>query len=195
MRWLDGSCQWKPSDFDARHTMNIFYTCRCLYEEARLMFALRAKLIHSDMRLAGIPRSIQEYYYPRIRKVTVDSNLTATALDFAPFVSLEQLKICEPPLKASRYIKEMIPSSWDDVGGQECLEGSMDAKFKQAARTYCLNTMESTWVRDLLLDPTRSFKMVTPIIAVWPVGRSTAEYGGRLVSARPLLSRLSGEQC
>lgn len=191
-QWITGTAEWKPprgpSPLYKTHNMNVFRTCRSFYEEARSVFASYAKLEFDNIRPMEIPQAIQEYYYPRIRKISIDLDTEVLAEDLAPFIALKQLKLYKVDGEASAFTIDISPATSDAEAGRNFLDGVLDAELKRAARQHYVETSRFAWVRDLLQDSKRSYKIVTTIIADWCVGRSPGAWlVGRLVSASLLV--------
>ena len=169
MRLTNGEYRWTM----CRHGiegMNILYTSKVMYEDARPVLASSINPYFCKIAPSEVQPSIREYYYPRIRNLRIHSGFSFDVVDFSPFAALKEMNILKDSLDCDSiqdFWLPRLPDTSNKRTALKCLEGALDQKLKQMAKTQYLEDSNSMWLRDLLSDQKRRYKILSCIEARW----------------------------
>ena len=164
-----GKYNWTTWPYLEEHfpELRILSICKAIYEDARSGLASSITPCFDEVSPTQVQASVREYYYPRIRHLEIIfEKYTFSAADFAPFRALKQLKFTKSEYTTSIHFL-LLPDTKQEKVAMKCLDGGLDEKLKKMAKRHYLESPKSRWVRELLLDEERSYKMLTFLEACW----------------------------
>jgi hypothetical protein len=189
------------------YVIGILCLSKQILAEARPVLASPIRLHLCNTDHAWIRSEVRRYYYPRLRKLYIDTPLLNTdTLDLASFVSLKKIVVGTYFAQFTRrdpkprlydrlaniftsMSKIRYPDVADDVVKEKMLLGSLDRNIKQHSRDLQLKIF-NPWLEHILADKTRTFRVIAITYADLnrPYGESgKTDTGNRFLPARRVI--------
>jgi hypothetical protein len=140
----------------------IIYTCRQIYSEARPILASSMKVTFDFTTPRSLPKPIQTFFYPLLRRINVGYYQSEPELNLKGFRSLQQLEIGHSSA-CDEFEKYQLENVHGEKVSEALLSGALDEELKKAAKEHYLKN--SKWVKRHFLDETRSFKIIGAVRA------------------------------
>ena len=159
----------------------ILYTCSKLHIESRPVLAACLLVEFAGTSESDLPRQVASYYYPLVEQIRVGI-VPGTPFDMTVFARLRHLTIFQGQFgyPDTRWI--MPPTPFNKNAMISFLQGDSDEECKAGSKGHHLDASHSAWLKSLLMDSSRSYRVIEHSSWRWGAREGSKEISGSLVN-------------